>query len=198
LLLGKSYMLPMRVHPALKKHGFGSLYVLGVFSGIATSCCAPVLAGVMALSAMPGSWGLGVVYALAFVTGMVMPLFTVALFVDQARAAQKLQLFRRRVSYSVFGEQVTVSLSHLIAGLLYLTIGIVILVFERSGPESFGSGYQLQINMLTARVTQGIQHLTSVVPQAVWAVLFVGIFITIALAAYRQSKHIPTDKEDRT
>ena len=198
LLLGRSYMLPMHVRPTLQKHGFGSLYVLGIFSGIATSCCAPVLAGVMALSALPGSWGLGVIYALAFVTGMVMPLFSVALFVDKVGAAKKLQAFRRTVSYSLFGERITVSLSHLIAGALYLIVGIIILVFERSGPESFGGGYQLQINLLAARLTQAIEHVTKVVPQFIWALVFVGIFLVIALSAYRQAKHNAEDTEDRS
>ena len=32
-----------------------SFFALGVFSGIASSCCAPVLAGVMTLSALSGS-----------------------------------------------------------------------------------------------------------------------------------------------
>src|SRR3990172_3816148 len=55
LLLGKSIMLPVHVHPKLEKYDFGSIYTLGLFSGIATTCCAPVLAGVLALSALPGS-----------------------------------------------------------------------------------------------------------------------------------------------
>src|SRR3989344_5095092 len=53
MLAGKSVMLPIHVHPHLKKYDFGSIYTLGVFSGVATTCCAPVLAGVLALSAMP-------------------------------------------------------------------------------------------------------------------------------------------------
>ena len=195
LIFGKSFMLPIHVHPSLRKHDFGSLYVLGVFSGIATSCCAPVLAGVMALSAMPGSWWLGTFYALAFVTGMVVPLFAVALFVDRAKLAQRLSRFRRIVSYSFFGEKVRVSLSHLAAGILYLLIGAFILLFERQGPEVFGSSYQLRLNMLTANVTRTIEHATRAVPDAAWAVFFIVIFALIALSAYRQAANNSSNKE---
>ena len=85
LLLGKNLMLPVRVHPKLQKYDFGSVYALGLFSGIATTCCAPVLAGVLALSALPGSIWLGGLYALVFVIGMVVPLFIVAALVENIR-----------------------------------------------------------------------------------------------------------------
>ena len=59
-LLGKRFSLPFSFHPAVKvSNDVGSVFILGVFSGFATVCCAPVLAGVLMLSALPGSifWG---------------------------------------------------------------------------------------------------------------------------------------------
>src|SRR3989339_713061 len=53
----------------------GTLLTLGIFSGIATTCCVPVLAGVLALSAISGSYILGSLYTLTYVLGMVTPLF---------------------------------------------------------------------------------------------------------------------------
>src|SRR3990167_8883289 len=96
LLLGKSIMLPIKVHPKLEKYDFGSIYVLGIFSGIATTCCAPVLAGVLALSALPGSLWLGALYTVTFVTGMVIPLFIMAVFVDRGRLVQRFRTLKRR------------------------------------------------------------------------------------------------------
>lgn len=46
-----------------------TFFSLGVFSGIASSCCAPVLAGVMTLSALSGSPVGGLVLGLAYVLG---------------------------------------------------------------------------------------------------------------------------------
>ncbi|MBI4100110.1 cytochrome c biogenesis protein CcdA, partial [Candidatus Microgenomates bacterium] len=48
LVTGQQLSLPSPVHPSLKTYGLGSVFVLGIFSGIATTCCAPVLAGVVA------------------------------------------------------------------------------------------------------------------------------------------------------
>jgi cytochrome c biogenesis protein CcdA len=186
LVSGKSFMLPMRVKPSLKNHDFGSLYVLGIFSGIATSCCAPVLAGVLALSALPGSWLLGTLYALVFVTGLVLPLFLAALCIDRTNIANRLTSLRRRVGYTLLGHRVSVNLSHLISGILFIMIGLFILLFERVNPDA-GSLYLLKINLFTAQITQGVARLTHAVPQWVWAGLFLAIVALIARAAWKQA-----------
>lgn len=197
LVLGKAYMLPMRVKPQLKQYDLGSLYTLGIFSGIATSCCAPVLAGVLALAALPGSWILGPIYALAFVTGLVLPLFITAFFIDRTNVADKLKSLRRKVSYKLPGRIVTVDLSHLISGLLFIAIGAFILIFERANPDAASSMYQLRINLLAAQVTRAVSRFTHAVPEAVWALVFVLFFIGIAFMAYRQVSNIKT-KEDHS
>ena len=48
------FSLPFHISPELAKHNAVSVYVLGIFPGIATTCRAPVLAGVLALAALPG------------------------------------------------------------------------------------------------------------------------------------------------
>lgn len=189
LVLGKSFMLPIRVKPQLKEHDFGSLYVLGIFSGIATSCCAPVLAGVLALSALPGSWLLGGMYSLVFVTGLVTPLFLAALFIDRAKLTGRLSGLRRRISYNLFGHQICVNLSHFAAGLMYVAIGLFILIFERTNPDAANAKYQLNINLLAAQVTRAVSRLTQAIPEAVWGALFGLVFILIAWAAYRQANN---------
>jgi len=187
LLLGKSFMLPVHVHPKLQKYDFGSIYVLGLFSGIATTCCAPVLAGVLALSALPGSIWLGGLYALTFVVGMVVPLFIVAAFIDRGRIIKRFESLKRRVSYSLFGRQISLSLSHLISGSVFTIFGLFILIYERTNPDVFGSGYQLEINLLAARLTRFIDRVAGSVPEALWALLFVLLFLVIGRAAYRQA-----------
>ncbi len=47
MVSGFQLAMPAIVHPQLKNTGFVSVFALGVFSGIATTCCAPVLAGVL-------------------------------------------------------------------------------------------------------------------------------------------------------
>ena len=198
MLGGKTFMLPIHVHPKLQKYDFGSIYVLGLFSGIATTCCAPVLAGVIALSALPGSLLMGGLYALVFVVGMVTPLLLVAAFVDRSRLVKRFESLKRRVSYSLFGRQVVLSLSSLVSGVIFTIFGLFILVYERTNPDVFGTGFQLEVNLLAARLTRFIERVAGSVPDVVWAVMFILLFLAVALAAYRQavSEIKPKGKND--
>jgi len=197
LLLGKSIMLPVHIHPKFEKYDFGSIYTLGLFSGIATTCCAPVLAGVLALSALPGSLWMGGLYALTFVVGMVVPLFLVAAFVDKSRVIKRFESFKRRVSYSLLGRRVTLSLSHLISGIIFTLFGGFILIYERANPDVFTSNYQVEINLLAARVTRFIDSTTSSIPDVLWALVFIILFSAIGWVAYKQAKNEINVREGR-
>jgi len=200
MLLGKSIMLPMHVKPKFGEYDFGSIYVLGIFSGIATTCCAPVLAGVLTLSALPGSLWLGGLYSLTFVIGMVVPLFIAAAFVDRSHIIKKFESLKRRVSYSLFGRQISISLSHLISGITFTIFGLYILVFERSNPDVFSSNYQVEINLWAAQTTRSIKNASASIPDSLWAIVFVVLFLTIGWIAYRQANNednINDNKEDR-
>ena len=198
MLLGKSVMLPIHVHPKLEKYDFGSIYVLGLFSGVATTCCGPVLAGVLARSALPGSIWLGGLYALTFVVGMVVPLFIMALLVDRTQVLERFKSLKRKVSYSLFGRQITANLSHLIAGAIFSIFGAFILIYERTNPDAFGSGYQLEINLLAARATRFIDRIFGAIPEWLWALAFIVLFVLIARSAYRQATSEIKIKEPKT
>jgi len=60
-----------------------SVFTLGVLSGAATSCCAPVLAGVMTLAVLSGGFWNALIVTFAYVFGMVFPLFIAAYFYDR-------------------------------------------------------------------------------------------------------------------
>jgi cytochrome c biogenesis protein CcdA len=78
-LSGRMISLPSMLRaPDTARGDAGSFFALGVFSGIASSCCAPVLAGVMTLSALSGSVVGGTALGLAYVFGMTFPLFVMA------------------------------------------------------------------------------------------------------------------------
>lgn len=79
-LLGGKLHLPMPSQRAAGKAGPLSIYSLGVFSGVASSCCAPVLAGVIALSSVAPSFSVALGLGMAYVFGMVAPLFAISLF----------------------------------------------------------------------------------------------------------------------
>src|SRR5207249_246592 len=137
MVSGRQWMLPM---PALRvqvtRDGTGSVFVLGLVSGIASSCCAPVVVGVVALSALansvPGALGLG----LSYVFGMVFPLFLAALFWDrlpQGAAGWRLrplQIGSHRVPWT-----------ELVAGVMFLAIAAGALYLAVTGQMSYSPGW---------------------------------------------------------
>ncbi len=84
ILWGRGWTLPM---PSLRLRVGGSgparVFTLGLASGVASSCCAPVVVGVVAMSALAASPLGAVGLAMAYVVGMVFPLFVAALFSDR-------------------------------------------------------------------------------------------------------------------
>lgn len=95
LVLGGKIHLPMPGRRVGGRTGPLSVYSLGVFSGVATSCCAPVLAGVIALSGVASSFGVALALGTAYVFGMVAPLFVLSLLSDSVDWRSS-RLFRTR------------------------------------------------------------------------------------------------------
>src|SRR6266852_3550108 len=123
VLLGGQIHLPMPGRRAGGKTGILSVYSLGIFSGIASSCCAPVLAGVIALSSVAASFWMALGLGTAYVFGMVVPLFIIALLWDRYdwRASR---LFRPRTFTWKLGPFVrAITLTNLASGILLLLIG---------------------------------------------------------------------------
>ncbi len=195
LLLGMQFSFPFSVHPQLKKASIGSVFTLGIFSGIATTCCAPVLAGVLALAALPGSFLLCGAYTLAYVLGMVVPLFIIAAALDRFNFTKKFFAFRKTVGYSIFGRKIRLTLSNLISGAMFLILGIFVLYLSLTGNLVSHASYQISINIYLTKFIQFIGGYTKVIPEPIWALIFLGIFILITKIAFGQFKNIKEGKE---
>ena len=186
LLLGQQMSLPFSVHPKLKGQDFISVYVLGIFSAVATTCCAPVLAGVLTLSALPGSVFLGGIYTLAYVLGMVLPLFIIAFTLDKVDFTQKFVAFRKRVSYSVLGQKVSLTFANLFSGLMFLVLGIVIIYLAKTSQLTSHSSYQVSLNIYLTKFINGIGRFTQLIPEVGWAVIFISIALFVTFVAIKQ------------
>jgi cytochrome c biogenesis protein CcdA len=181
MVLGLQFSFPVLVHPQLKNSNFISVFVLGVFSGIATTCCAPVLAGVLALAALPNSLLLGGAYTLAYVLGMVIPLFILSMLLDKKKFTQNFFAFRKTVSYQIFGKKIRLTLSNLLSGAMFLILGIIILYLSFTNNLITHASYQIDINIYLTRVVQFIGRYTKIIPEPVWAIIFFLIFLVITL-----------------
>ena len=120
-------MLPRIDFPVnlTKVPSVGSVYALGLFSGAATSCCAPVLAGILIFAALSASLLEGLLIGFTYVVGMVFPLFVIALAWDKYQTRDENPLQGRVVDLKLFGRDFSAHSSKLIAGLIFLVMGVV-------------------------------------------------------------------------
>lgn len=126
-LLGGTLRLPMPGARAQGRAGPLSTYSLGVFSGMATSCCAPVLAGVVALSGAASSFGASLGLGAAYVFGMVAPLFAISLLWERFDWRSS-RLFRPRTFTWRLGPlRRTIGGTALASGLLLALMGAAVL-----------------------------------------------------------------------
>lgn len=195
LITGKHFSMPFRVNPSLKKHNALSVFALGIFSGIATTCCAPVLAGVLALAALPGSIAWGGIYALSYVFGMVAPLFLLSLFMDKVGITQKISLaFQKQIDYSFLGKKISIAVSEAISGITFLAMGTLIIYLALANKLFVHSEYQVNVNIFLTKVLNSISNFIKVVPEYVWAILLVAAIasiIKLAINQLKKEKHEP-------
>ncbi|MDQ3317404.1 MAG: cytochrome c biogenesis CcdA family protein [Actinomycetota bacterium] len=182
-LLGGQLHLPMPGRRAGGKSGPLGVYSLGVFSGVASSCCAPVLAGVIALSSVASSFGLALGLGAAYVFGMVAPLFAVSLLWERYDWRSS-RLFRPRTfTYRLGPVRRTIGGTGLASGLLLAVMGTATLYVGLAYDSMpAGSGWQ-------ARLSADLEHYGRAVTEALawvpgWAAA-VALLAVVALLAWR-------------
>lgn len=119
-LLGIQLIPMMNPHVDLQKTSVPTVFALGAFSGIASSCCAPVLAGILVLTALTTSIIESALVGVAYITGMVFPLLVVSMFMDKSSSVQK--ILQGKMINTWIG---TMHSSRLLAAAIFLSMGIV-------------------------------------------------------------------------
>src|SRR5712692_2348475 len=187
VLLGGQIHLPMPGRRAGGKTGMLSVYSLGIFSGVASSCCAPVLAGVIALSSVVSSFWLALGLGAAYVFGMVVPLFLIALLWDRYdwRASR---LFRPRSYTWRLGPLTrTLTATGLASGILLALIGggmLWIGLAYRSMPPL--ADWQVRFSAALQHIGQVVTNALAFVPNWVGALIFLVLLGGLAWYALRQ------------
>lgn len=188
LLLGRHFSLPFHVNPTLKNHNPFSVFMLGIFSGIATTCCAPVLAGVLAFSALPGSVVLGALYTLVYVLGIVSPLFVIASLLDRNAMTKKMMRAQTPISYSLGSLNITVTIGELLSGALFVFMALITLWLAFNNSLAVHSSYQVSINIFLTNVLNAVRGFVSLIPEFIWAALFIFIMGSIIIKTIRLFK----------
>lgn len=76
-------MLPLPHFVMPKETTVVSTYLLGLFSGITSSCCAPVLFAALTLSTLSATLIGSLIVSIVYVSGIVFPLFFLSLFYER-------------------------------------------------------------------------------------------------------------------
>jgi cytochrome c biogenesis protein CcdA len=159
VLGGWSPKLPMPGGRGAAGGGFGSAYLLGAFSGVASACCAPVLVGVAVLSGAAASFPTALGIGLAYVGGMVAPLAVAGLLWDRHRERATRLLSARTVRLQLGGRQRQMPVGVLASGLLMIGMGVLSWVLAFAGPGMDTDGWQ-------TRLSAWLQHTATIAAQA--------------------------------
>jgi cytochrome c biogenesis protein CcdA len=196
---GKMISLPSFLRaPDTARGDSASFFALGVFSGIASSCCAPVLAGVMALSALSGSALGGITLGLAYTFGMVFPLFVMALAWDRFGLGEKKFLRAKPVRIRVAGRVLATNTVNLVVAAAFAVMGGFVIYLANTGQMTGGPGFQVAIGRGLERVFTRIETWTDPVPEPLLglAVLALAAVFVFATLHDRRPGHHTDDAED--
>jgi cytochrome c-type biogenesis protein len=188
LLLGGQIHLPMPGRRAGGKAGIASVYSLGIFSGITSSCCAPVLAGVIALSSAAPSFGIALGLGTAYVFGMVAPLFMISLLWERFDWRASRLFHPRSFTWKLGPIQRTISATNLASGLLLLLMaGAMIWVGFTFGSMQTLTGWQATLAVSLQHVGRVITSMFAWLPN--WAAAII-LLLLVALLAWRALRQV--------
>ena len=109
--------------------GLVGIYLMGVFAGAATACCAPVLAGAVAIAGVSGSWWAGAVLGLFYLFGLVSPLLLSALGIGRLRE----HLRDPRLTLRLAGRTIRTTASRIVGGAMFVVLGALMIALALTG-----------------------------------------------------------------
>lgn len=191
-LRGRGFDLPFLRAPRFEGRPGASVFALGLFSGAASSCCAPVLIGVLTLTALTTSFPGALAVSLAYVFGMVFPLFMLALVGDRLGFAKSRWIRGTEVRLRLLGRQATVHSSNLIGGALFVAMGILVLGLAATGNEFVSVPGLTELGVALRRFGDSVLALLGGVP----GIIVATVLALIALLLWRQARIATADVGD--
>lgn len=190
--LGRSWSMPSFARsPSTDRMDTAGMFSLGVFSGVASSCCAPVLAGVMTLSALSGSAGGAALLGLAYVFGMAFPLFLLALGWDRFGLAGRTIVRERAVRIRLAGRTVHTTSTNLIVATAFAAMGGFVLYLAGQGDTTGAPAAQLAVGRWLARGADRILPTIEQLPEPVLGAGLLLLASTFALVGLRGGRRAP-------
>jgi cytochrome c biogenesis protein CcdA len=199
MIAGGKLRLPMPGFRAREQRGPLAMFSLGAFSGVASACCAPVLAGVLALSGISGSFSAALVLGVAYVFGMVFPLFVIALLWERFNWGESRLLRGRTFRPRLLGRQLAVHSTALASGLLLLAIGAMMVVIAFTGSAMPSSGWRLELSATLQHYGSVLTDWADAIPGWITGLALIVLLAALAWRALEQAARgaeTPVEREE--
>ena len=188
VMLWRGSMLPLSVRQPRMTGSALSVFFLGVFSGAATACCAPVLAGAAALSAVSMSLLGGLLLGVAYVAGMMLPLIPVALLYGRARQ----RLHDPKVTLGLGGHRKRIGVSRLAGIIIFAAFGLLFIFLALSGNSESAPGFQV----VMGDWMRHIGHYIGFVPNVISLPVLLALISTFVYVVVRRGSRSGRKPED--
>jgi hypothetical protein len=151
------------------------VFGLGVFSGGATACCAPVLAGAIALSATSGTIVGGLLLGIAYVSGMMVPLIPLALVYGRA----KKRVRDPKVTLRIGEHEKRIGIAKLVGSILFAGFGLLFIVLAMTGNSDTAPGFQKTMGLWMRELSDYLDNIPNVISLPVLLALLTGFTYAI-------------------
>ncbi|MFA5932885.1 MAG: cytochrome c biogenesis protein CcdA [Microgenomates group bacterium] len=172
--LGIKLPMPQISGNTSKKTDILSIFTMGIFSGLTSACCAPVLIGILTLTFLSPSFFGGILIGMMYVLGMVTPLLLISLFLS-GKMPNTSVLRKPLADIKIFGKTFSLILSNIIASAIFFATGTLTLVLNASGRLSMAKSEE---------VTKFIQNAGEYVNSLVGGNILVNIFFLVVVGVF--------------
>lgn len=170
---------------APKVTNVGTTYLLGIVSGISSTCCAPVLFGALSLAALSPTMLAAAGVGLAYTFGIVFPLFLLSLLFE--KGIQKRMMSLRSKTLKIGDYQTPIS--NFISFLIFTSTGIIFLILaltDRLQMNEQAVDLSIKFKAWVDTVTAPIKSIPYSEP--LFAFLLIGIFIYFIYSGIKNGK----------
>jgi len=193
---GKTWSLPMlKGSPDLQRTDSAGVFALGVFSGAASSCCAPVLAGVVTMSAVAPSLPMAAVIGLAYVFGMVFPLLVMTLVWDRSGLRQSRRIRGKDIHWSLWGRRFHTNTLNLVAAVAMGAMGLLFIFLAVTG-ASLVSQTQAGVAGWIEDLLKPVVDFLAPIPNWLGALALVGFAVGAVVLSGRERPETPSDERN--
>lgn len=186
-LSGQGWMLPvpmLQTPTGWERGNASSVLLLGAISGVASSCCAPVLVGVLALSALAPSVLTAAGLGLAYVFGMVFPLLLAAILWERLKldSGAIARVGLRRVAIGSWSAKVT----DVVGGGIFLAMGVAALALAYTGQSTYTPDVLLGFNRWATSAVANVVMALNGIPLGLQAMGLLAILGAVVWLAWRR------------